>query len=282
MLHLTRAVAAWGFTFQFASDDARLVELVGHCYCDLPPAVGEHSSFRADRNGDGAYDLSLSHPDGSVELCSSGRSGQALIELLVWEVNRRARASMDDRTVLHAAVIGGPAGVVMLCGGSGAGKSTLCAAAALRGWQHLSDDLALVDVEHLAVVPYARPLMMRRGGRTALGLTAVTHPEWTDFQGDDWFLPASELGAEVVRDERPLVAVCVLRPSAPASIAPLNGARTLQAMTEHSATLAARGGPGFDDLVRVAERVPGYSVVRGEAADVLDLLTPLVGQVARG
>ncbi len=57
----------------------------------------------------------------------------------------------------------------------------------------------------------------------------------------------------------------------------LSRARTLHGLTLHSATLAHRGAAGFDDLVRLAEAVPGVQVALGSADEVLDLLAPLVG-----
>ncbi|MDO8391352.1 MAG: hypothetical protein Q7V57_12785 [Actinomycetota bacterium] len=276
MLHLTRAVAAWGFEFQFASDDAVLAELVEHCYRDLPAATGGRpATLRADRVG-AVYDLSIERADLPVEVCSEGRSAPALFELLVWEVNRRARASVADRTVLHAAVFGGAAGAVVLCGSSGSGKSTLSAAAAGRGWRHFSDDLGLVDVEHRTVTPYARPIMLRAGGRQHLG-DVLVDDRYRQFFVDEWFVPASALGATTAPGPRALVAVGVLGWGATAGIEPLSRARTLLALTEHSATLADRGAAGFDELARLAQRVPGYSVTLGTTADVLDLLAPLVG-----
>lgn len=275
MLPLTRAVAAWGFEFQFASDDEVLTELVEYCYRDLPPAVGQPAVLRAERVG-ATYDLTVQHPDGRLEVCSEGRRAVALFELLVWEVNRRARGSAADRTVLHSAVFGASAGVVVLCGTSGSGKSTLCAAAARRGWQHLSDDLALVDVPSQTVVPYARPIMLRAGGREHLPPVAVP-ADYQRYFGNEWFVPASALGASAPHEPRPLVALGVLAWGQPARLEPLGRARTLVGLTEHSATLAERGADGFHELAALAQRVPGFTAVRQRPDDLLDLLAPLVG-----
>jgi hypothetical protein len=48
--------------------------------------------------------------------------------------------------VLHAAAVGRPAGVALLCGHSAAGKSTLAAVLAQRGWTLIADDLAPIDL----------------------------------------------------------------------------------------------------------------------------------------
>lgn len=277
MLRLSRTFAAQQFCFQFRSDDSTLARLVEWCYRDLPEGDAPSAVFSATRAAPDRYDLALHQPDGSVASCGAGRDGAGLLELVAWEVNGRARATRADGTVVHAAVFAGARGAVAVCGDSGAGKSTLAAAAARRGWWHLSDDLAFVDVDALTVTPYARPVMLRAGGRRLLGIHPDL-PEGTErFYGDDWFVPASALGAAISHEPRPLVAVALLTWGEQAAIEPLSRAHTLHGLTVHSATLAQRGRAGFDDLVRVAEVVPGHTLALGGPDDVLDLLGPLVG-----
>ena len=277
MLHLSRTFAAWQFCFRFRSNDQALSRLVEWCYRDLPECDRPALVLSADRRQDGRYDLTLARPDGSSEACGAGRDGPALLELVCWEVNRRARATAADGTVLHAAVIAGPRGAVAVCGDTRSGKSTLCGAAARRGWWHLSDDLGAVDVAALTVAPYARPMMLRAGGRQLLGVAPDLPEGHERFLADDWFLPASALGAVITHEPQPLVAIGLLSWGEEAAIAPISRARTLHGLTLHSATLAHRGAAGFDDLVRVAEGVPGLLVTLGSADAALDLLAPLVG-----
>lgn len=277
MLPLSRTFAAWQFPFRFRTNDESLMRLVEWCFGDLPPADGPPFALSVERRPDDRYDLTLVHPDGTEEPCGAGRRGPALVELLCWEVNRRARATAAEGTVVHAAVLAGANGAVALCGESRSGKSTLTAAAARRGWRHLSDDLGLIDVQALTVAPYARPVMLREGGRRLLGV-APELPEGVErFFADDWFLPASALGAVAVHEPQPLVAIGLLSWGEPAAVEPLSRARTLHGLTLHSATLAHRGAAGFDDLVGLAEAVPGVQVSLGSADEVLDLLAPLVG-----
>jgi len=277
VLPLSRTFAAQQVCFRFQSDDAEFARLVEWCYRDLPEGDGPAAVFSAVRAAPHRYDLMLQRADGGVEPCGAGRDGAGLMELVAWEVNGRARATHAGGTVVHAAVFAGRHGAVAVCGDSGAGKSTLAAAAARRGWWHLSDDLAFVDVEALTVAPYARPVMLRAGGRRLLGL----HPDLPEgherFFGDEWFVPASAMGAAISHEPRPLVAVALLTWGERAAIDPLSRAHTLHGLTVHSATLAQRGRAGFDDLVRVAQAVPGHSLALGGPDEALDLLSPLVG-----
>lgn len=278
MLHLSnRGFAAWGFCFRFQTDDPLLADLVAHCYRDLPDTANHSHVLSAVRAPHGVgFRVTVESIDGTREECGDGRPRNAVLELLHWEVNRRALHSVADRTVVHAAVIGGPTGAVALCGPSHSGKSTLAAAAARRGWRHLSDDMGLVDIEQLTIAPYARPIMLRPGGRTVLGSSVEPPAEHLQFFGDEWFVPASDLGAVVEPDAAPLLAVGFLEWQPVASLTPISRAQTLHDLTLHCATVAARGEAGFRNLARVAASVPGFRIGLGGTAEVLDLLAPLI------
>lgn len=273
----TRGVAAWGFGFRFESDDQLLADVVARCYRDLPECADAPHVLRAARAPHGVgFRVTVESADGSVEECGDGRARDAVLELLHWEINRRALRSVADRTVLHAVVIGGPAGAVALCGRSHSGKSTLAAAAAGRGWRHLSDDMGLIDTQQITVAPYARPIMLRPGGRALLGAAVDPPAAHRQFFGEEWFLPASDLGAVVGPEPVPLVGVGFLGWEPAASLSPIGRAETLHDLTLHCATVAARGAAGFRELARVAASVPGFRVGLGTTADALDLLEPLI------
>ena len=282
MLHLsTRQVAAFGFPFRFESDDQALVALVEWCYADLPSAPGPGSVLRAARlkgrrTAAVGFEVTLWHPDGSYEFCGSGRDGGALLEQIWWEVNKRALQSAANSLVLHAASFGGPQGAVVLVGASHAGKSTLAAAAAMRGLRHLSDDLVIVDPVALTVAPYARPIMLRPGGRALLAPLPAP-PAGGEYFGEEWFLPASALGAMVVATPQPLVGVGLLERADHAGLEPVESATALHAMALQCATLVARGAPAFSELESIARRAHTFRLLQGAPADALDLVTPLIG-----
>jgi len=281
VLHLTaRAVTAWGFAFRFQSDHRALVDLVEYCYRDLPDAAGAAATVTVRSTGRGGHGLAMSvlHPDGREEPCSEGRSVDEMPELIWWEVNRRARASAADRVVLHAAAFAGEQGAWLLCAGSQVGKSTLAAAHALRGGTHLSDDMALLAEDGAGVEPYARPLMLRPGGREVLavaGLGAALPPAAAPrlaVHGEEWFLPATALGAAAPAGPLPIRAIGFLDRGAAAAVTPLGQATTLHRLVTHCATLEGHGAHAFRHLERLAREVPGHQVTLGEPGAVLDLL----------
>jgi hypothetical protein len=59
---------------------------------------------------------------------------------------------------MHAGVVAGPAGAILLPAPPGSGKSTLTAALVATGLDYFSDEVALLAEEDLAVMPF--PLAM--------------------------------------------------------------------------------------------------------------------------
>lgn len=285
---MTAGRRAWGFEFEFASDDEELTATVDWCFADLPTVADADNllsamrSPRTDPDDVARLDVSLTRRGQPAEDYGQRWPELEVVALLTAVINGQARRSAGDRTVLHAAVFGGPAGCVVLCGETGSGKSTLAAAAARRGWWHLSDDLAMVDVARRTVTPYPRPIMLRHGTQRVLaGLPwpPVHTPAGYDrFVGTDLFVPASALGARTCSEPLPLVALGFLSRSTESSLRRMGRAATLHALTVHSANLPDRAASEFDELVTLAETVEGWEAGVADVGSTLDLLAPMVGQ----
>lgn len=80
---------------------------------------------------------------------------------LEWGMNWCLSVAMHEYLKLHAAVVARDGVAMVLPGLPGAGKSTLCAALALRGWQVLSDEHALIPPGTCQVVPVNRPVSLK-------------------------------------------------------------------------------------------------------------------------
>ncbi len=277
-MNTTRGFQALGFSFRFESNDSTLVEVIDRCYRDMPASDREPNVLRAMTQFDsGAYEITFEAASGGPEVCEPMVFTAGVVSVVAWEVNHRAEESRSSWPVMHATVTAGPRGAVALCGQSHSGKSTIAAAAAQLGWQHLSDDLGPIDAATLCVHPYARPVMLRKGGRDYLDNLPVLAHDYRQFFGDDWFVAASELGATAVLEPVPLAAVVFLEWGDVASLEPMSKAATLHALVLNSTTLASVGEPVFRGLERVAEHVPGYCLRFGHVAEAIDLIQPLVG-----
>ena len=63
--------------------------------------------------------------------------------------------------MIHSAVVEKDGKVAIMPGAPGAGKSTLCAALVNNGWRLFSDELALVSIDDLSIVPVPRPISLK-------------------------------------------------------------------------------------------------------------------------
>lgn len=80
---------------------------------------------------------------------------------LEWGMNWCIAGYVHHYLTLHAAVLERNGRALLLPGEPGAGKSTLTAALSLSGWRLLTDETALVDLEHSQVWPLARPINLK-------------------------------------------------------------------------------------------------------------------------
>lgn len=78
-----------------------------------------------------------------------------------WGLNWAIATHALHFLILHAAVVARDRRAVLLPGPPGAGKSTLCAALVHRGWQLLSDELALVSPVDGQIHPIPRPVSLK-------------------------------------------------------------------------------------------------------------------------
>ena len=109
------------------------------------------------------------------------------------------------RVVVHGAAVGRGSDVMLVVGPSGAGKSTTAAAALLTGWELLSDDLVVVDLDP------ARLTGVRRAPMFPDGLLAGSHFDEMALVVDDDSRGRTRLPADVLTaSTRPLAGLVVV------------------------------------------------------------------------
>lgn len=81
--------------------------------------------------------------------------------LLEWGMNWCVTSTAHHWVMCHSAVLAKGDLAVILPAPPGSGKSTLCAALMLSGWRLLSDEMALIDPETLALNPFVRPVSLK-------------------------------------------------------------------------------------------------------------------------
>jgi hypothetical protein len=166
-------------------------------------------------------------------------------------------------TLVHAGVVAGAGGALVLPGRSQAGKSTLVAALVAAGASYYSDEFAVLDARG-RVRPYARPLSLRQQGAPARRVTAA------------------ELGGITGSAASQIRLIARLRYDSAIgwSVAEITPGRAALLMIDNC--VAARSHPeGVLDRVHAAVRgVRALDGIRGDAADTAARLLALLEDAA--
>jgi hypothetical protein len=93
--------------------------------------------------------------------CVRGDGVAPLAKGVIWTVVLRRQ---DYLLHIHAGVVGGPAGCVLLPAGSGSGKSTLTLAMVHAGFDLFSDEVALLAAGDLTVSPFPTAICVKDTG----------------------------------------------------------------------------------------------------------------------
>jgi hypothetical protein len=81
---------------------------------------------------------------------------ERLLTYLDWLTVAQALEATADVAIFHAAALVRDGVVVLLLAKSGAGKTTLTLGLMQRGWEPLTDDIAIVDRQTLGIAPFPR------------------------------------------------------------------------------------------------------------------------------
>jgi HprK-related kinase A len=86
---------------------------------------------------------------------------QQAFPMMEWGLNWCISNHAHQYLILHSAVVEKNGIAVILPAPPGSGKSTLCAGLVNRGWRLLSDELGLISLKNLELVPLARPVNLK-------------------------------------------------------------------------------------------------------------------------
>lgn len=178
---------------------------------------------------------------------------------LEWGLNWCVTGYGHSWLTLHSAVLEKGGRAVILPAPPGSGKSTLCAALMLNGWRLLSDEMALLDPQTLALTPAPRPVSLKNqsiGVIRALAPDAVMGPVAHDtLKGTVCHLRASH--ESFLRSQETAFPAWVVFPRYEANsgfqISPRGRAQTLLELTSNSFNHHVHGRAGFDALARLVD-----------------------------
>jgi len=155
-----RAIAFGPFNVEFASNDPTTVHRWNELFAGFPDADSNHGSLTVAiaRSADGHLHSSI---DGDPVADDPELAAHELA--LTRVLNHRKLDAEPGRVHFHAAAVARDGRAALLLGRSGDGKSTLTATLVRRGWEYATDEQVTLGDDDRFVVPYPRPLTLRRG-----------------------------------------------------------------------------------------------------------------------
>ena len=209
------------------------------------------------------------------ECIRRSHSAALLVEYLLWETNARAIASEGEHVAVHAAAASRDGRAVLLAAPPDGGKTTTVAGLVRAGFDYLTDEAALIDLDSLELHPYPRPLALERRSAEAVFGTVPARLE-------RWHGAALHVSPHDLREGsigRPCRVGAVIFPryerNGSTRLSPVARPEALQALVRNSFNLAAWGSRGFEALAEVTRRAECYTLTIGDLRTALDAVRSL-------
>jgi hypothetical protein len=217
-------------------------------------------------------------------LAQGQRAGDAL-GWVVWDVNRSAAAASGEHLLFHAGALDADGTGILLPGTSGSGKSTLTAGLARAGLGYLTDELAALELECGLLLPYAKPITLKRGSFAVLPdlqPDRSTGPGGGAWAGEEWQVAmGGTSGRRVGLPCSPsLVIVPRYDPVGPSALTPLSDTEAFLSLALHAVNLLPHGVAGSAALGQVVAQSSCYALSMSDLDEACALVLDLVA--ARG
>lgn len=176
-----------------------------------------------------------------------------------------------DLYFLHGAALEHNGRACMIVAPSGSGKSTTAWALLHHGFRYLSDELAPVDLNTMAVTPYPHALNLKSDPPAPYRL-----PEATLRTSGTLHVPVAALPGPAISHATPLSAIFFLRhtPNQPRStIRPLHAAEAGARLYANTLNLLAHPAGGIDAAIAIARHSRCYSIDSSDLTQTCALIS---------
>lgn len=201
--------------------------------------------------------------------------------LLEWGMNWCFSTQYHRYAVIHSAVLEKNGRALILPAPPGSGKSTLCAALVLRGWRLLSDELALVALDDLSIVPMCRPLSLKNESLPLIQGFEPTAtfgaPVFDTSKGTVGHLRAPT--TSVLRGQEHAHATWIVFPQyavdAATHFTPHPKASAFMKIADNTFNYSMLGVRGFETISRLVERCDCYEFKYSQLQEAIDVFSAL-------
>jgi hypothetical protein len=188
------------------------------------------------------------------------------LSVLESEIRQGVAACAEDRTFVHAGVVGWRGRAIVIPGRSRSGKTTLVAELVKAGAQYLSDEFAVFDSRG-RVHPFAKPLSIRGPG----GCDAHARVRRAEDLGGSCGTRPLPVGLVVLAEHRPGASWGPRR---------LSAGQSVLEMLAHTVPARLRPGASLRSLGRAVAGATVLKGERGEARELAPLLLRAVDEMA--
>ncbi len=257
----TRATSrfrALSYRFSVRSDVPELARQVEEVFAGLRDSaitspVEHRYSLTPSATGDGRVDVRRDDTDVALGQWPGDAMGS-----MVCEVNRATADASGEHLLFHAGALDAGGVGVLVPGTSGSGKSTLVAGLARAGLAYLTDELAAFDVSTGHLLPYAKPITIKRGSFGVL--RALCPPAAAPSEGpwpcEEWQVAVGPGTHRAIGRPCPPGIVVVPRydPGATTAISPLSDTEAFFYLGLNAVNLLPHGGAGMAALGQLVAR----------------------------
>lgn len=195
---------------------------------------------------------------------------------LIYQLDKQITLAMQlergDLFFLHAAAVAVHGRAIAMPAFPGTGKSTLTLALAQRGLEYLSDELAPLDLQALAVEPYSRALCLKTPPPFPYSV-----PDGTLRMSSRFHVPTTSLGTVARLDALPLGAIAFLHRGdvGPQRFRRLTTASAATCLMAHLLNGLAHDNYGLDAAIALSRAVPCFELDLRDLAAAADDIVAL-------
>ena len=167
----------------------------------------------------------------------------------------------SDLYFIHAAAVESDGSIAMLVAPSGTGKSTTAYGLLHDGFRYLSDELAPVDLQTMAVQPYPHALCLKSEPPAPYRLPAATLRT-----GATLHIPVAALPSATLREPVPLGAIFFLGRdgNSDTTIQRIDAGEAAARLYANALNNLAHGGEGLDAAIHLTSRTPSFRLQLGD------------------
>lgn len=201
--------------------------------------------------------------------------------LLEWGLNWCFSTQYHQYLVIHGAVVEKNGRALIMPAPPGSGKSTLCAALVNRGWRLLSDELTLITLDEISVVPMCRPVSLKNESlqiiRNFEATVTMGPPAFDTSKGTVGHMRAPT--ASVVRSHESALPAWIVFPKYEAGAQAVLDAHPKAAafmkIADNTFNYSMLGERGFETIAKLVDRCDCYEFKYSKLDDAINIFNAL-------